>query len=410
MASAALTDATGRLHAKQAELKALFDAKPDRDFSHEEGEAILAKQAELNAAGEDYDRLAKLDAIEQKNNQLGADMSRPAGGMIHPGGQATATLQGGIEPPKSIGEQFTEAQSYKDGRSDSRPAFRVDLDGISLKTTMTTTAGWLPYSTIPQRLVLSAQRRPVVADLVPQSNTTYPSVLYMEETTFTNNAAGVLEGGTKPESALQLTRRTVPLEVLAHLLPVTNQQLEDVQGIRDYIDGRLMFMLQLAEETMLLTGNGTSPNLQGFLTKSGIQTQARGSDANQDAIYKAMQLVRFTGFAEPSGIVMAPANWQTIRLMTSTTGQYLIAPPTEDGIERLWGKPVIQTPAITTGTALTGDFSLYSHISRREGVRIDVSDSHNDDFAKNILHIRCEERLSLEIYRAAAFATVTSLN
>jgi HK97 family phage major capsid protein len=409
MANAALVEATERLHAKQAELKTLFDAKPEMDFSDEEVSAIRTKNAELNDLGASYDQLKELDDIARKTAQMGQELTQPARGFPYPGGQPTQMLAV-PERPKSLGELLTESAEYKAGVGGPRPSFAVDLPGISLKTTMTESAGWPIYSMIPQRLVLSAQRRPVVADLVPQSMTTYPSVLYMEETTFTNNAAGVLETGTKPESALALTRRTVPLEVIAHLLPVTNQQLEDVTGIRDYIDGRLTFMLQLAEETELLTGNGTSPHLQGFLTKSGIQTQARGADASQDAIYKAMVLVRFTGFAEPSGIVMNPANWQTIRLMTSTTGQYLIAPPTEDGIERLWGKPVVQTPAMTLNSALTGDFQLYSHISRRDGIRIDVSDSHNDNFAKNILSIRAEERLSLEIYRAAAFCTVTGLN
>src|SRR6185295_12158993 len=244
-----------------------------------------------------------------------------------------------------------------------RSSFSVDLPHqAELKTLMTTAAGWLPYATGPQRTVLSAQRRPVVGDLVPQSTTTQPAVMFMQESTFTNAAAPVAEGAAKPESALALTRVTVPLEVIAHLLPVTMQQLEDVDGIQQYINNRLTTMLQMAEELQLLSGTGTSPQLQGFLTRPGLQAYARTTEPNQDAIYHAMQLVRFTGMAEPGGIVMNPINWEKIRLSVATTGQYLIAPPTEDGVERLWGKPVIQTPAIVANTALLGDFALYSHI------------------------------------------------
>ena len=169
-----------------------------------------------------------------------------------------------------------------------------------------------------------------------------------------------------------------------------------------------MMMLQLKEEDLLLNGTGTPPQITGFLVKSGTNSQARGTDSNVDAIFKGMQKVRTVGFAEPSGIVIHPDNWTTIRLMKTADGLYIWGSPSEVGPERIFGKPVIVTTAMTSGTALTGDFQLYSHISRKMGITVTVG-FINDQFIYNLRTILAEYRESLEIYRAAAFTKVTSL-
>ena len=329
----------------------------------------------------------------------------------------------GEQQYKTLGQLFVDNKAYEQHEKSNLSVngnIKADIEGQtiksiemgSLKATLMTTAGWAPYPTLsPRPLVMSAQRRPVIADLVPQDDTTQPAILYYEETTFTNAAASVAEGGLKPEAALGVTLRTQPVVKIAVTLPVTDEQLQDVPQIRGYIDGRLTLMVQLAEETQLLDGTGVAPQLQGFHTKPGIQTLARGAtEDNPDAILRAITNVNnIVAFANATGVVLNPLQWLAIRLLRTTTGEYIWGHPALPGPATLWGLPVISTPAQTAGRALVGDFQMYSHISRRLGLRIDVG-YINDDFVKDIQRIRLEERLSLEIYRATAFHEVTNLN
>lgn len=405
-----LREAGGKLLATRNALTALMDKKDDAGkLKWEPADHDRFKELQAQAKAE-HDEVKKWEEVEAaaSENAFGIEEMRRATGRA-PGLEAARQPMG---ERKSVGQIVVESRSYAQFKDSNYGGYaRVDLPDYGVtdfKTTLTTSAGFAPFSPRGPDVVPFALRRPVVQDLMPSIPTDYASVVYMEETTNTQNAASVAEAATKPESARVWTQRTVLVEVVATTLPVSEQQLADVPQIRGIIDTSLGQEVELAEETEILGGSGSSPHLQGFLTKTGVQTQAKGGDPVPTAFMKALTLIRFTGFAEPSAAVWHPNDWQDVITLQDLQGRYIFGDPSNIRVNQIWGVPAVVTPAETENTILVGDFRMYSYVARRMGLRIDVG-YVNDNFAKNLRTLRAETRLALVIRRPAAFCKVTGV-
>jgi len=310
---------------------------------------------------------------------------------------------------KSFGELMmasTAIKGYKSG-SGSGPTSRID---VGLKTLFSTGAGWDPEDTRTARIEMYPTRpAPRVIDAFPQTTTSLSTVLYMEETTFTNNAAETAEGDQYAEAQLQLTERSSEVRKIAVFLPVTEEQFEDEPRAKAYVENRLPFMLKQRLDLQLLTGNGTSPNLRGTENVSGVNSQALGADPLADALYKAMRQVRETGFAEPSHVFIRPSKWEAVRLARTADGIYIWGHPSMPGPMTIWGVPVVETTAVTATKAVLGDYTNFAEVSVRRGVDVQISNSHGDFFVRGQLAVRCDLRVASMHFRPAAFAVVTGL-
>lgn len=415
-----VAEVQGELNAKNAALVEIFEkAKTDAgyDMTPDVLDDVRTRNEEINDLGTELEKARELDIAYQKAQQAIRDAQKPATHLPLNGKARSDAAQQQPQQPqgngrqvKTLGQMFTESENYKAwNRGQTIEVGFDDYDPKQLKTLMETGAGWAPENLRIGRVVESAQRRPMVDEIIPSTTTTQAAIVYMEETTFTNNAAEAAEGDAYGEGALVYTERSDTVRKIATFLPVTDEQLADIPQAESVINNRLALMIRLRRESQLLQGDGNAPNLTGFYNKSGIQTQAKGADPVPDAFYKAMTKVRHTGFADPTAHIMHPNDWQDIRLLRTADGVYIWGNPSEAGMERLWGLPVIATTAATENTGLTGDFQLYSEIYYKQGIMIKVSDSHSDYFVKGKQAIRADERLALVIYRAAAFCTVTSI-
>lgn len=380
----------------------------DGDDRHKAAE-IKRLNDEMSDLGKEVESLAAMKKMRD-------DLAAPVSTVPHPTTSAgeTQTVKSKFDG-KTVGDLFIESAAFKQyNRTEQRgPAVDYDLGdprtgGVELKTLLDRT-GFVPFAQNLSLILPGLLRRPVVADLIPQGTTNGASLRYQEETTTTNAVAAVAEGATKPEAALAFTAKTATVEKIAGILPVTDELFDDVPAMRSYIEQRLRLFLQIAEENALLNGTGTTPQIRGLLNVSGINTQAKGADSIPDAIYKAMVLIRINSFLEPTGLVIHPQDWQKVRLLTTSIGNYIFGSPADPAPDRIWGMPVVQTTAATAGTALTAAFDTATQIFRRNQVSFAVSDQHASFFITNQLMLRVEERLALVCYRPKGVATITGI-
>jgi HK97 family phage major capsid protein len=70
---------------------------------------------------------------------------------------------------------------------------------------------------------------------------------------------------------------------------------------------------------------------------------------------------------------------------------------------RLWGLPVVDTPAMAVDSFLVGAFRFGATLYDRMGVEILISTENADDFEKNLATMRAEERIALAVKRPASF-------
>ena len=348
-------------------------------------------------------RGADLKRLAEDNERRERELSIPSNNGNTP---RTLNEDGQI---KTIGQLWIESKGYDAWVKNRLTMQPVTLD-VALKTLFQTSAGFAPESVRSGLIVPAAAAPLALIDLVPVRPITQAVDKYMAETTTTLNAAEKGEGVAYAESAFAYTEQTSTVRKITTSLPTTDEQLDDAPMVAAILNSRLVFDVRKRLNGQLAVGDGSSPNLAGFLddSRTNVQTQARGSDPRFDAIFKAMIKVIYTGGAMPSGVVLNPTDWQSVRLARTADGQYIMGNPSQPGSQTIFGLPCAIENAITQGTSLVGDFLNFSYVAERKGIEVSIG-YVNDDFTKGRKTLRAETRVAFTVPREAAFCAVTGM-
>jgi HK97 family phage major capsid protein len=184
----------------------------------------------------------------------------------------------------------------------------------------------------------------------------------------------------------------------------SRQILDDAPALRSIIDAEMRYGLEFAEEAELLYGDGTGAHLLGIVPQATAYSAAFAvtGETAIDRIRLAM-LQGVLALYPMTGSVLNPTDWTKIEMLKDSMGRYIIGDPQGTVAPRLWGLPVVASIAMTAGTFLTGAFKYGAQIFDRMAIEVAISTENNDDFEKNMITVRAEERLALVVKRPAAF-------
>lgn len=381
--TASIEDATSKFNAKAED--ALKEAQKSGKLSEETKASVDKMATELNAMREAEKSLkAALGELEQHVAQM--------------------PLSNAAKVVETVGQVVVNSEALK--------TFSASVEGgkrlsIPVNAALLST-GVADGVVEPQRLPgidTTPKQRLFIRDLIAPGRTGAPAIFWVQQTGFTNAAKVVAEGTTKPYSDIQFATKITPVTTIAHMFKASKQILDDFAQLQSTVDAEMRYDLKYVEEQEILFGDGTGVHLHGIVPQATAFAgafeveQQNGIDDLRLAMLQA-QLARFPA----SGHVLHFIDWAKIELTKDTLGRYILANPAALTGPTLWGLPVVATEAPAfQGKFLTGAFNAAAQLFDREDANVVISTENADDFEKNMISIRCEERLALAVKRPEAF-------
>ena len=383
------------------ELKATITSELARISADLDTKAVQAQAQVKNLGDETAELKTSIDKLlleQTKWNTLEARL-------------AAVEQEGDLKPGASgrgatVGQQVAAFDGLKAwSPSSSRDTLRIPVRNALFSSDVGGTDGTIIAPSREAGVVPMLRQRLFVRDLIPAGRIESNVAFWVQQTGFTNNAAVVSEGIEKPESTIAFTLKQTPVTTIAHYFKAAKQLLDDMPALQSTVDDELRYGLKYAEEQEILFGDGLGVSLLGIcpqataFSQSLVVSNRTMIDDIRDAMLQA-QLARLPA----SGIVMHFTDWAQIETLKDSTYRYVIGNPQGSISPTLWGLPVVTTEISTfLNKFLTGGFQGGAMILDREDANVVIATENEDDFIKNMITIRCEERLALQVKRPEAF-------
>jgi HK97 family phage major capsid protein len=317
-----------------------------------------------------------------------------------------ATIGAGHTSLRSIGAQATkgldENSAFMALREWNAGTCRLNVAEAPIRAALTNEDGAPTGSTtfIPNQPEFGGIKGPVLRplrllDVLPSRPTRRDSVEFVQLNATGDASEQIHEGDEKAEVQFSGAMKKANIVTIAGHTTASRQVLEDFGGLGNQVDRVLRHKVVSRLENQLINGPGGDGRILGLLSQSTEFTPTIGTTP-ADIIGESLVRMADAGYL-PGLILMNPIDWFRIQITKSVQEEdYIFGSPTVPVPPALWNTPIVTTPSVAEGTAMTIDTQFTSVLDRQQ-VSVLLSNSHKDYFTRNLVLILAEMRAGLEV-------------
>ena len=223
--------------------------------------------------------------------------------------------------------------------------------------------------------------------------------------------ATVAEGAAKPQFDLDLVESSVKFETIAGWMRISKKALNNIPGLTAFLQSRLPEKLLNVEDSQILYGDGTSPNLKGIGTSGNFTTSvATAAQVLIEKIISDISNMEDTSEVSANFGLLRPADYYGFFLnKASGSGEYDLPQGVSivDGQLYFLGIPFYASTAVKKDAVNGNDYFIGdlngADILQQESMRIEFFEQDTDNVQKNKVTVRIEEVIALPVYGSRYF-------
>ena len=379
----------------------IVDSKIEKAFNQAQenakGEVESSLKSEITNLTNEYNE--KMEAATKRMDAIEMESKKTLSGVN------TKTFKGQIEA------------AIKDGAIDALVKGNTNAARFEIKAADMTMAnaytGVVAGETVIEDFKFDPSRSVHIRTLLPIGNTDAQTIRFPKESAYDDGAAATAQGSAVGQSDFDITATSVNVEKIGTFMRITEEMLEDTPGLSSYLSARVPGKVLSVEDTEILNGDGSSPNLDGlftdgtaFITSGGAFDDAVESANEFDVLIAALNQLALANY-QADTILLNPTDFHKIVLLKSTANEYLKNQIIQGIQPAINGVPITLNTAVTAGKFLVGNLAQASQLWVRDGLGIEFSREDSTNFRDGFVTVRAQERVALTNYSPNAIVQGT---